>query len=308
MGCMTVEQYKHPPRGRRGYQKDLARYERRFSEDESLEPIDPLAIDYLSALSPTLQATTETLSQKLKSVGVKDPWLINMSAIYERSIIHLAGILQDVPTLGSIEQPALEELYTIADILYNLFSGQIRLKLMYTSAGSSNLTHYEGYQKDNQKDKRILIKHRGNWSLSTQRHNIIPPSCQIITKEVIGRSTLGAAIAGSDAELRCGLRCNVISGTNTFIWSISLDSGISIPEEHDRKWKSIGPLSQAIYQAKIDPESSINLADGEYTFHYDDPESILKLPVSPYEQTLWYRKYHLFNQSLGRIFQIISTS
>ncbi len=300
MGCMTVEQDKYLPMRRRGRQKDLERYERRFDsgDDENFE-VDNLATDYLSTLSTILQATTETLRQKLTGVGLKDPWLIDMSAIYERSIIRLAGILQDAPTLGPLEQPALEELYTIADVLYNLFSRQIRLKLMHTSPESGNLTRYEGYQED----KRILVAHRENWFHSSQLNHTFSPSCQIVIKEVKGRSTSGAAIGGNDAELRCGLSYNAIARLNAFQWTIGLDSGIHTFEEHYRRWKSIGSLSQAIYQAKIDPESSINLADSEYTFHYDDPASTLLLPVSPDEQDLWYGKCHLFNQSLGRIFQ-----
>lgn len=287
--------------------RDRRENERKFEDDDFDEDliVDESIKDPILKFAPNLRVATMALRQRMVNCGITDLWVLDRTGIYENAILQMAEILQPLDSLDYIRSSCFDELNTVSEVLHRLTLGQVILRSTRLDNDQGPITSYEGYLKLNYRSKdsdtRITIRNRPVSFNSEQTQTTIFPQCQILIKDLVGRTPAGAAIAGLDSSIRCGLRYAPDQYLN-FRWIISLDSGTHNMDASGRAWKTIGPLSQAINQAKITPLSGINLADGEYTFHYYDPDTYLS-PNSWEERNFGFNRFYTFSSGLDRIFQ-----
>lgn len=281
----------------RGYQlreRDRPKYQR-FTDDDDLI----LLVSQIPNIEPNLQAVTSTIRQNLKTTGIEDPWLLARSGIYESALLTLEASLRNL-SLGYLQNDALEEVYLLSEILYRVFTGQIHFKVKEDRNETKTITKYEGYTAlpdlSQGGNKRVSILHRTVPAVAENTHKILGPSCQIVASDIEDRNSKGMAIAGPEAELRCGLTFIAFGGLNSFRWRISVDSGLRDIASPRRPWRSVHPLSQAIHQVidhEFDPDES-------YTYHYSDPDTILSPNDIVNNASRWF---DTFNQSLEGLFR-----
>ena len=216
------------------------------------------------------EALTEALRSRLEGVGLRDPWLLDRSDIYEKAITNLGVILDKAPLPGSLREAASSEIALLANSLLTLFTGRVRF---HATELTDDFAIFSGYFEyfDGQ-TKRVSVEQRVKEAHHLQTVRMVQPKCQIFVREMRGRSNKGRAIAGSDIRIRCGLSSGSWITDNK--WSISIDAGITSRGQRSLL-KAIEPITQAYNECRKYPESFYYLqdADTENTFHFGDPDT-----------------------------------
>ncbi|KKS14086.1 MAG: hypothetical protein UU67_C0008G0018 [Candidatus Daviesbacteria bacterium GW2011_GWB1_41_5] len=241
--------------------------------------IDPLLIT--SKMGLATSALRERLANRL--LGSDMPgWIPDCAAIYEKALVALAIHIQAIPIPEQTRRSALNELVIGAEALARLFADQIPLKDMEEiSTGKDTFEGYFNYPEE--AGNRLIVDHQGDYVLSERLGRKIRPNCQIKIKDIHGLSPGGKAVAGPDCAIRIGLRYGMVDAKNR--WTVSVESGAKDPE---KKWKIIGPLSQAINYCYLDGPNFL-------TYHYSDPDFI---SLSNKATISWFI---FFNNTLGSI-------
>lgn len=247
------------------------------------------------------QSVAEALRFQLLCLGVSDSWILDRSTIYQHAVVNLAQDLFCTGLPDYLGADALQELMLLTQSLYRLFTDKVRI------SHTRKNNHYlivEGYHTtlDNQ-TRRVVAQNRPDLGYSENHNRLVFPGTQIEIKDILGRNDQGLAIAGDDSALRIGLRLG--GPIEERVWTVSIDSGLQfIRQEADssedpKEWKTIRPLSQAIYQAKLSPHTAVSLDTdpNRYTYHYDDPDS--RLGQNRETQLM----FNVFNRHLGEIFR-----
>lgn len=229
--------------------------------------------------------------------------------IYQKAIMSLYSTLLTVPGMDYGEgDQAFEELYSISEILGRLFSGQIKLVKAPVSSAVVRDVRYEGYTELTNTlrpgTKRIVIDQTLSDTYSQASKRISHANTEITIKDIQGKTSRGRAIAGSDSDIRCGLRHAHANKGESFAWAVSIDSGATSPD--DDRWRIIRPLSQAIFKAKSWPSSGLNFEDSEYTFHYPDPATMTAPRPNSQEKNAFLREFFQFVGGLNRIFESLT--
>ncbi len=282
---------------------------RRFRQDQDL-PSDEAYHDPILIKSPDMfyfihntAHLSDLLAQRLAELGETRPWMIDRSRIFQYAIVNLARAIDKTPMPGYIKEGGLVELMELTDGLTKLFSQHVHRKKEKVGSGD-NSTFLDAYYQDSQgQEKRLHLAIKNQTKYSERYNRLVGVNTQICIKDINGRNIKGRAIAGSDASLRCGLRFR--GSSEGFRWSISIDSGLNqvgserFMEGYDpRDWKIIRPLSQAINQAKQNPDiSEMDRTDPSlYTYHYND------LTSAQANQSFSRQMFGEFNAHLAQIF------
>lgn len=252
-----------------------------------------------SDINGMMRLTSEALRAGLLRAGMRDLWLLNRSNIYERAITNLGMILDIAPLPGFLQRAVSQETILLANSLLVLFTGGVRL---HVTKSNDISTIFSGYFEhlDNQ-TKRISIMQRHQKGYHPRSRREIYPNCQILIREIEGRSNRGGAIAGSDQRIRCGLRFG--SMVADYKWCVSINSGISASEaNHDLLLRNVGPITRAYNESRTYPESFYYLQETDTinTFHYQDPH---EQTISPFQGG---SKFSVFNRFLHSVFMELS--
>lgn len=265
-----------------------SREKQRYNLHDETYELELPSIPDSAVISAMMDLSAKSLRLSLCSAGAKDPWMIDRADIYQKAVNELSKLFNLTPLSESLYHAAFQELALIAKSLEMLFSGGIVLSPRDSDPGT---TAYNGYYlTPNEENIRVAIYQKFCSSHSPQVARTTNPNCQIGIKEIVGRSSRGRAIAGSDTELRVGLRCGYPGGSP--LWAVSLEGAW----HRHTKGHGIRPLSQAIQVAKIhhnlEPDNQESL-----TFHYYDPETAL---VDPDKIR---NSFGFFNHCLREIFE-----
>lgn len=290
-----------------------------FTEHRSKERIRKFRQDRYLSSDDDYQATTVTLSpdmfyfihngqhlsdlleQRLAELGETRPWIIDRSRIFQYAIINLARAIDKTPMPDYIKNGGLVELMELTHGLTKLFSQQVHRQIVIEHNNSTTVDAY--YQDSHGQEKRLHLFTKNKDVMSQKFNRLVGANTQITIKDILSRNGRGKAIAGSDSELRCGLRFR--GPANQFRWSVTIDSGSHqydgepFSKGYDpRTWKVIRPLSQAINQLKLNPEiSGLDSDDPSlYSYHYKD---LISLDA---DQSFSHQTFKEFNQHLSQIF------
>ena len=219
-------------------------------------------------LNRLMQLTTEALRSRLKEVGLRDPWMLDRSDIYEQAINNFGIILDKAPLPNFLREAASFEITLLANSLLNLFTGSVRphatALIDVKATFSGDFEHLDG------RTKRVFVKQWLKRTYLQKFRRVMQPNCQIYIGENSDR-----AIEDNNPKLRCGLSFGGwFSRVPDNRWCISIDSGITtFRGNHRPLLESLGPITKAFNECRKYPESFYYLQDDDSpdTFHFGDP-------------------------------------
>lgn len=248
-------------------------------------------------LNLLLQYLTETIRLKLIKVAVIEDGILDKANIYEQAISKLRLILHHTPLSQPLLEAANSELGLLTKSLLKVFSGNVTLRI---KKDFPNSTTFEGYTDIDEQTWRVIVLQKLKHSYSELERRITHANCQIYIKEILGQSSRGKAIGGSDARIRCGLR---FGGWRTnSSWSLSIDSGIPVRKHDGHYFRYSGAITQAYNESRKYPKPFYYLQDDDTpnTFHYP------ALSTSDTDIMVTAGNFRDFNKSLNLILKQIA--
>lgn len=275
-----------------GHRREEA--ERAFVDFSSAEDIQ------IPDLNPTLEVVTQNLKTRLSHVGIDSCWLIERATIFQRSISDLETQIRQTNINQNTKEAGLYELYSLTQILDGLLNKQVKLHITEETQDSYDFEGY--YMPSDGPTKRLSIYQRIRDGYSNKVNRRIPANCQIEIYDILGRSSNGRAIAGSESALRIGLRHSFNPDLATRNWGASIDSGWKTDfTSKTKQWRAIGPLSQAVYEIKAVSEAD-DFNEVPYTYHFYDAETtFFDKPGEIKHQ--WIKRFVAFNIGLNHMFK-----
>lgn len=238
---------------------------RALDDEYHLPPIGQPPAEYISRLHTPMQLAEITNNFRSQFIINDYPdKILQGCAIFEKSLIQLMRVIEQVDISRSIRDAALEEYCDLVNVIHKLSSRQF-MSLQQKELKIES-PRFEGYDQTDGKNLRLSIQQRLVREYSPKIDKFARSSCQIrISRMEEERSKRGYAIGQSGAIVRFGLRpqFNRESG----VWTVSVESGIR-EFNSENSWKRIHPLSQVIEAAKLQGIEGLSTRDGEHTFHY----------------------------------------
>lgn len=232
-------------------------------EGDSLELWDRLTPE--DVVYP-VSGTTEAIQQKFRAAGFS-VWFQSRVGLIEDTMFEVAAAVASAFVCDELRQQAYGELHDLVEGLGQLAYGTVTL---HPTTQRPDMLRREGYFSSGDQRKRIVVEQHGQ---EYEHAAQTKPSLRIYIKDIIGRSTRGGVIAGSDSEISFRLRYEAEGN----LWVANVDSGIRTKDH----WRNINPLSQTfMHQTNSENGSHFRAAarmvkqGGTYSFFQEDQPGV----------------------------------